>query len=208
MTLINIKTSYFVTAITFLSIFSIGLIFLIFQGSHLFSINLNSISSNGADLFFKYITYFGDGIVAFSVVFICFFFRRDYAFTLLITLVFSTIITQILKRVIFIERLRPSAIFRDLINSGNWHLVDGVHLHEKYSFPSGHTATIFCLCILFSLLIKSKKLSISLVIFAFIVGFSRIYLSQHFLEDVMTGALIGTIIPFVVFYFIYPKIQK
>lgn len=208
MNLNDFKTSFFVTITTFVLVFSVGLLFLFHQGSHLFSINLNSVSNVGADLVFKYITHFGDGIFAFSIVLICFFFRRDYGLSLLTTLLISTIITQILKRVVFVDHLRPSAIFRELINNGNWHLVEGVHLHEKYSFPSGHTATIFCLCILFSLFIKSKKWSIFLVLFAFIVGFSRIYLSQHFLVDVLIGSLIGTVISLFVFHFLQPKFIK
>jgi membrane-associated phospholipid phosphatase len=39
-------------------------------------------------------------------------------------------------------------------------------------------------------------------------GYSRIYLSQHFLSDVCVGSMIGFIIPFVVFYFGRYKILK
>lgn len=39
-------------------------------------------------------------------------------------------------------------------------------------------------------------------------GYSRIYLSQHFLSDVCVGSMIGFIIPFVVFYFGRNKILK
>ena len=33
-------------------------------------------------------------------------------------------------------------IVDDVINNGDWHLVEGVHLFEKYSFPSGHTGSM------------------------------------------------------------------
>jgi membrane-associated phospholipid phosphatase len=39
-------------------------------------------------------------------------------------------------------------------------------------------------------------------------GYSRIYLSQHFLSDVCVGSMIGFIIPFVVFYSGRNKILK
>ena len=42
------------------------------------------------------------------------------------------------------------------------------------------------------------------MVFAFLTGFSRIYLSQHFLADVLFGSLIGmisTVITYVIVYY-------
>ncbi len=193
---------YYKLVLSFLMIFLFGLISLLTYGNRDFSIFLNGYNHPLADLFFKYITYVGDGITAFIFTLLIIFFSRKNGLMLLVSLLISTAITQLLKRVIFDYIYRPSYIFKDLINNGDWHLVEGVHLFEKYSFPSGHTATVFCVCILIALVINHKVWSISLVFLAFIVGFSRIYLSQHFLIDVLTGAVIGSLSSFIVFYFI------
>ena len=45
-----------------------------------------------------------------------------------------------------------------------------------------------------SLYIKRNNWSLFLISIAFLVGFSRIYLTQHFLLDVLVGALIGSLV--------------
>lgn len=197
----NFFKLYYWVVLSFLIIFLLGLILLLTYGSVDFSIFLNSYNHPLADLFFKYITYVGDGITAFIIALLIIFFSRNNGFMLLGSLLISTGFTQLLKRVIFDDVYRPSYIFKDLINNGNWHLVQGVHLFEKYSFPSGHTATVFCLCIFIALIINHKFWSIGLVFLAFIVGLSRIYLSQHFLIDVLAGSFVGSLSSFMVFYF-------
>ena len=187
---------------SFLVIFLFGAICLLIYGNYDFSILLNGYNHIIADVFFKYITYLGDGITAFIIALLILLFYRNIGIMLLSSLLITTGITQLFKRVIFDDIFRPSYIFKDLIVSGEWHLVEGVHLFEKYSFPSGHTATVFCVCIFIALVINHKFWSISLVFLAFIVGLSRIYLSQHFLVDVLTGAFIGSLSSFSVFYFL------
>jgi membrane-associated phospholipid phosphatase len=71
------------------------------------------------------------------------------------------------------------------------HLVPGVELYHHFSFPSGHTATAFTILLLTGLITKKRWVSFILVWLACIAGFSRVYLSQHFLEDVLAGSLIG-----------------
>jgi membrane-associated phospholipid phosphatase len=43
---------------------------------------------------------------------------------------------------------------------------------------------------------NNRWLTVTIVLFAWIVGFSRIYLLQHFLADVIAGSLVGVIIAF------------
>jgi membrane-associated phospholipid phosphatase len=64
----------------------------------------------------------------------------------------------------------------------------------EHSFPSGHTASAFALATILSFSVKDNSLkSIGLLLGACIVGFSRTYLSQHFLVDVTVGSAIGVV---------------
>ncbi len=67
----------------------------------------------------------------------------------------------------------------------------GVRLPTDSSFPSGHTATCFCVAV--ALLMKYKLQALPALVIAFIVGFSRIYLCVHYPTDVLAGALIGSV---------------
>ena len=99
-------------------------------------------------------------------------------------------------------------IFKSLINNGTWNLVEGIELHIKYSFPSGHTASAFCILISMCFLLNNNFYSFLMVGVAFIIGFSRIYLSQHFLIDVIIGAIIGSLIPFFTHIYLQPIISR
>jgi membrane-associated phospholipid phosphatase len=61
------------------------------------------------------------------------------------------------------------------------------------SFPSGHTMSAFGLFSLLALMAgpKQKKAAFLLALLAIFVGISRIFLVQHFLVDVLAGALLG-----------------
>lgn len=167
---------------------------LLFVGNHDFSILVNSWHNNNSDFFFQYLTYLGDGILVFTIAFIFLFFDKKLALLSLISLTITTALVQFLKRIIFKDQLRPSKIFENLIYDGSWHTVEGLNLYEKFTFPSGHTALIFCLCITLSLYFKKNNWSFLYISLAFLVGFSRIYLSQHFLTDVLCGTIIGTFV--------------
>lgn len=64
-----------------------------------------------------------------------------------------------------------------------------------YSFPSGHSASITNLSTQAYLKLRktdcANKVLIGSIVVSFIVMFSRLYLGQHYLTDVLTGAAIG-----------------
>ena len=65
---------------------------------------------------------------------------------------------------------------------------------EPNSFPSGHTSsTLSIITVLVWKLRENKLLICLLVLFAFLVSFSRIYVGVHFPFDVLTGAVVGVL---------------
>ena len=171
--------------------FLICLILIFIFGSVSISSWINNHHTFLLDTSFKYLTHLGDGITAIILIMILTIIRLDYGFHAIVGISFSSSITQFLKRVVFKDIMRPSVYFNDLIEKGSWHLIDGVQLHQLYSFPSGHTTIIFSICVLVSLFTNSHKIKYLLCFIAISTGLSRIYLSQHFLVDVFVGSLIG-----------------
>ncbi len=77
------------------------------------------------------------------------------------------------------------------------------------SYPSGHTATIFFSVTAYLLINKYNRIiQFSFLLVAVSVGFSRIYVWAHFLEDVLAGSYIGMMIPLALYCFFYKKLDE
>ena len=183
------------------------LFILIYFGNTDFSQWINQFNLPFFDFFFKSITYLGDGVTALLIVLVLCCVRLDYGFISAVVFSLSAITTQILKRYIFEDVPRPFLVFKEQIDMGQWHLIDGVEMHQLYSFPSGHTTIIFSICILLSLILNQKKYNYFFFLIAFLVGVSRVYLSQHFLIDVFVGSLIGSTITIFTFLFLRNRLN-
>ncbi len=116
--------------------------------------------------------------------------------------VLASIITQILKHTVYSDAVRPKKFFEGI---HDLYFVPGVDNHLYNSFPSGHSTCAFSLYLALALLIPNKILKLILFFIALLIGYSRIYLSQHFLEDVYVGSLIGVSITIWVYYLIRKK---
>ena len=62
------------------------------------------------------------------------------------------------------------------------------------SFPSGHTANVFALAVLFSNYFNlTTELILVFFVLASLIGISRIYLDKHYIIDVVGGAIFGVL---------------
>ena len=66
---------------------------------------------------------------------------------------------------------------------------DMVKAPHSYSFPSGHTSSAFAAGV--AILCYNRKAGIPATIFAFIMGFTRIYVGVHYTTDVIAAAVVG-----------------
>lgn len=71
--------------------------------------------------------------------------------------------------------------------------VDGIHIHAWQAFPSGHTASAFMGLGILASLYRAGKWQFILILIAAVAGYSRLYLGQHYLHDVIGGACISLI---------------
>lgn len=155
-----------------------------------FFLLLNTDLGTASDYFFRFLTNIGDGIILVPVAILFLKYQRNKLPLLFSAILFSTLITQLVKIFVFPEMLRPTAVITDgrLI-----HTVRGVELLSAYSFPSGHTTTAFCVFLLACLFIKNTWVIPIGFLFALLVAYSRIYLAQHFPLDVGGGMITAVI---------------
>jgi membrane-associated phospholipid phosphatase len=96
-------------------------------------------------------------------------------------LAISTIVTQGLKYTI--KRDRPYEQYPLLINPYS--------IETDKSFPSGHTSTAFAVATSLSLQYRKWYVVVPAYAWASSVGYSRLYLGEHYPTDVLAGAAIG-----------------
>lgn len=103
----------------------------------------------------------------------------------------------------FFERWRPTH------DPMLMHIVDIVNETRggKYGFTSSHAANSFGIATFIMLLIRNRALSISLIIWASMNAFTRIYLGVHYPGDIIAGTFIGVVVGWAV-YRLYVYIQK
>lgn len=164
----------------------VALFFIIFHGKIDAHLIINNMHNDLSDTFFRYYTDLG-GWIPYLIALILLLFRHRMALIILISQAITTIVTATLKHIFLAPR--PFTVFSNI--DIDIHMVDGVTPHTIYSFPSGHTAAAFALFFAFTLFCRKGWQKFTCFSLASLVGFSRIYLSQHFLEDTLAGSAIG-----------------
>ena len=153
---------------------------------------INSRHTLFLNAFMIFITQLGAGLLFLPLLIALLFVRLRYSLLTLSIWIGHGIICAILKRSFFGYLKRP----KELLGNDLLYFVPNVDVHSFFSFPSGHTATIFCLAFLLSLLIRKRIASFVFLLIALLVAYSRIYLLQHFLVDVAGGAVIAVVVTY------------
>ena len=170
----------------FLFLFAGGVILLLWSKTEIHQY-INRYHTPFFDLFFSNWTYLGLGTMIIPVVFILVFARFRYAIISILGFALSGGINSILKKLF--HSPRPEIVFSDLHQP--LYLVPKVEMYADFSFPSGHTATGFCMFCLLALYAKNNLLKFMYFTIAFLIAYSRMYLSEHFLKDVYAASIIG-----------------
>lgn len=141
------------------------------------------------DIVFTGLTYLGDGILI--VIFIIGFlvWNRFYGLLFVLMVVPNALITQLLKRQVF---LAPRPL--KYLGEEFYVPVNGIVAHEHFAFPSGHTNGVFALMFTIALMSKNRWVQLSTACLAILTAVSRMYLYQHFLEDTVAGASLALVV--------------
>jgi membrane-associated phospholipid phosphatase len=168
-----------------------GLLFVFLVKKDVSFLLINNYHSGFLNISMQWISILGDGLFVVIFCVLLGLFRFRWFFLTIIPYLLSGILAQVLKRFVFSDMPRPLKYFND--KGIEIFTISGLDVHLNHSFPSGHTTSAFAL--FFVLAFLSNKLSYKLVFLflAVLVGYSRIYLAQHFPVDALAGSLIGVL---------------
>ena len=167
---------------------NIGMIFIFFNASkELAFISINHFRSFAGDIFFSVFSFLGNGTILIPLA-LLFIYRKKYKYLagLVTSALLNTLLVSWLKHAF--DHFRPLACYgENVVQTASW-----ITLYQKYSFPSGHTAIAFCIALYMSLAYrKNPYIAMAAFLAACLTGYSRVYLGEHFLEDVWFGSAVG-----------------
>ncbi len=123
---------------------------------------------------------------AIFLVFLLLFSQYELFYTVLLGEILIYVISVFLKLAFF--KSRPQKMDHENV----------LEKIEASSFPSVHTARIFFVSILLMLRINNLVVTAFLLLLSLLVAYSRIYLKKHYFVDVLVGAVLGSILGYVI----------
>ena len=143
------------------------------------------------DELFKLDTTLGDGRVIILTALILLFVKYRYSMLTVMAYAYSSIAVQLIKRIFHTPR--PSMFFEGMHSIRT---LDGYPVYKWNSFPSGHSVSAFTLAVVLTYLLPHKHKHWIILPLAIITAFSRVYLAQHFFEDIVAGSILGVVLTF------------
>jgi undecaprenyl-diphosphatase len=123
-------------------------------------------------------------------------YRRKFLMLILVIIIAVTLSDQlsvIIKN--SVHRLRPS---HEPSLAGLVHIVHD-YRGGLYGFVSSHASNCFMVAVMSLLLIRKRWFTISILFWAMVVSYSRIYLGVHYPGDVLFGSLLGILVGWSIF---------
>jgi len=151
---------------------------------------VNNRYSYWADLAAPYVSDIGLGWVTIAVALTLMLFSFRKAFLLATAYTVTSLTAQLIKHIV--QSPRPKMYFHNQLN--HIHFIKGMYIDIADSFPSGHTVTAFSTAVVLTYLVKNKNWSILFLAAAILIGYSRMYLVEHFFEDVTAGSIFGVVL--------------
>ena len=178
-----------------------GLFAVAFTGRHELHAAINAALPVVCDPLFRYGTHLADGLVPTGIAVVLLLTSTWRRFLMLgLSTAISALVVQFLKRNVFGDMLRP---VEHLASMPELRLIDGVELNHHFSFPSGHSTAAYAMCLALAVLSGRVRWAGWLAVGAAFMAFSRVYLSQHFTEDILAGAFLGTVTAWAVHRWLY-----
>jgi undecaprenyl-diphosphatase len=104
----------------------------------------------------------------------------------------SVVVTILLNRLIKLFYFKPRPFLKFWV-----HLLPPAPSKKNSSFPSKHTTLAFAVAT--SVLLYKRLVGLIMFILAFLAGFSRIWMGQHFPSDIVGSAILGSLTSIIVY---------
>lgn len=159
---------------------------------------IQSFQTDFLNFFFILISFLGEQFVYITVIGIAYWaYNKKFGEFLGVSLAFTSVVNNSLKQLI--NAPRPYTEYPGRVVNLRSSTSTGM------SFPSGHTQIFSTFLFAAAFYIKKKWMFISASILVVLMMISRMYLGVHYLEDVVSAAIIGLIIAFTLHHY-YIKI--
>lgn len=152
---------------------------------------INGLHFPAGDVFFPYMTEFGGTITAVVACLLLLFVSYRSSVLMASSLILTTLVNVPLKNLF--NAPRPSLYFAGHTRP-IYYVPDVEVLANNFSFPSGHTVCAFTLALVLTYITPRKAFGYLYFLLAVLVAYSRMYMSQHFLEDVTAGSIVATVV--------------
>ena len=144
---------------------------------------LSSLKISGAREIFRLLTGLGSAYICFPVYLLLFLFCfpcRQAILSIVVAELLGFVFIPMLR--LLTKRARPDKSYR------------GIRLlpWTRYSFPSHHSMRSFMMATVATTHFPS--LGPIIFLYAVLIGFSRVYLSRHYLFDVLAGGVLGMVL--------------
>lgn len=165
------------------------LLMLVFDKEDLY-FSINQRHTVFTDVFFTYLTQFGSGAGCIVIVIVVVSINYRKGFLLAGSYLIAFVVSQTIKHLV--KAPRPHLFFSKKLH--DIYLIKGVVMLDTNSFPSGHSVSAFTAAVVFTYVAGNKFSAYLWLLLAVLVAYSRLYLSEHFLQDVTAGSALGVLL--------------